>query len=475
MPVTRYASVLGLGFGDCGKGLFVDALTRRWRAHSVVRFNGGAQAGHNVVTTPSGSLPSHHHTFSQFAAGTFNLGVRSILASPFWIHPGALLVEAQRLAAIGQEDALSRLMIDGECPLVSPFHQAAGRLRELSRGTQAHGSCGVGIGETVAFNQSAPGLSLHYRMLVLQTTAARTSLLDLLQTIRKELLQRCQALPFEGSEASGNAQAANEWAVLNNEGLARQWINQLTQLHRACPASSAQEISEQLRRPGAAIFEGAQGILLDECHGFHPHTTWSSTGTAAAERVAKCYGLTSPIAHLGVLRSYLTRHGPGPLPTQCAELDALSEPHNSSTGWQGYFRRGHPDAVLQRYALDCVGPLHGLLLSHLDVFDRGMVLKWCEGYRLPHSELDPRLASVGKATHDEALIQRLHPNHTQDLDHQSALTRLLNVARPQYSVQPLRHADELIERMRSLSGLAVLARSFGPRAGDIRFEPGIDV
>ena len=68
--MTRYASVLGLGFGDCGKGLFVDALTRRWGAHTVVRFSGGAQAGHNVVAPANSPASGLHHTFSQFGAGT---------------------------------------------------------------------------------------------------------------------------------------------------------------------------------------------------------------------------------------------------------------------------------------------------------------------------------------------------------------------------------------------------------------------
>ena len=89
VSATRYASVIDLGFGDSGKGLFVDALTRRWQAHTVARFSGGAQAGHNVVTS------SQHHTFSQFGAGTFVPGTRTVLLDPFVLHPTALLIEAE--------------------------------------------------------------------------------------------------------------------------------------------------------------------------------------------------------------------------------------------------------------------------------------------------------------------------------------------------------------------------------------------
>src|SRR5262245_21626207 len=101
--VSRYASILGLGFGDCGKGIFVDALTRRWQAHTIVRFSGGAQAGHNVVT------PERRHTFSQFGAGTLVPGTRTVLIDPMVLHPSALLVEAEALARIGIDDALTRL------------------------------------------------------------------------------------------------------------------------------------------------------------------------------------------------------------------------------------------------------------------------------------------------------------------------------------------------------------------------------
>ena len=82
MSTPRFVSLLGLGFGDCGKGMFTDALCRRWPVHAVVRFNGGAQAGHNVV------LPDRRqHTFSQFSSGSFVPGVSTVLAYPVLVHP----------------------------------------------------------------------------------------------------------------------------------------------------------------------------------------------------------------------------------------------------------------------------------------------------------------------------------------------------------------------------------------------------
>ncbi len=146
-----------MGFGDCGKGLFTDFLCRRLNAHTIVRFNGGAQAGHNVVT-PDGS----HHTFSQFGSGSFLPEVYTVLSNPVVVHPSALLVEYDYLRKKGVYNPLDRLMIDARCRITTPYHQAAGRLRELQRGELAHGTCGVGVGETVHHALNHPNEVIHY-------------------------------------------------------------------------------------------------------------------------------------------------------------------------------------------------------------------------------------------------------------------------------------------------------------------------
>ena len=99
--------VVDLGFGDAGKGTITDFLVRERGAEWVVRFNGGAQAGHNVVTDDG-----RHHTFSQLGAGSFVPGVRSYLGPDFVLHPGALLEEARALARVGIPDAFERLYVD---------------------------------------------------------------------------------------------------------------------------------------------------------------------------------------------------------------------------------------------------------------------------------------------------------------------------------------------------------------------------
>lgn len=425
VSATRYASVIDLGFGDSGKGLFVDALTRRWQAHTVARFNGGAQAGHNVVTA------SQHHTFSQFGAGTLVPGTRTMLLDPFVLHPTALLVEAEALARAGVPDALARLSIDARCRITTPYHQAAGRLRELLRGDAAHGTCGVGVGETVRHSLGHPAQTLRYGDLLLTEAVVLEKLHAQRETLLAEL--RC---------GSGD-----ELQVLLDESLALRWLRTARALARQCPPETIESLAKQLQEPGAVIFEGAQGIMLDEWRGFHLHTTWSSTTPAALEAVlAKC-GMSVTIEHFGVLRSYLTRHGAGPLPTHDAALDAkLPEPHNHAEGWQGRFRRGHPDAVLLHYALECAPNLSGLLISHLDVFERGVSLKWCPGYQG---------------------TQNLPVGTLGDLEHQSRLTRLLAQATPDYLEAPLASESAFFDHLASVTSLPVILRSCGNSADHV--------
>jgi adenylosuccinate synthase len=454
MSTTRYASVLGLGFGDCGKGHFIDALTRRWQAHTVVRFNGGAQAGHNVVTPAQSDFPSRHHTFSQFGAGTFVPGVRTLLLDPMIIHPTALLVEAEVLGWIGVNDALSRLTIDAQCRITTPFHQAAGRLRELLRGAAAHGTCGVGMGETVRHGLEHPDQEIRYADLPQHNSIKPRTLLDRLQAIREALLN--EFLPQSPKGSIGALSA--EFQALKDETLAEKWLARARALARHCPPGSFEAICIQLRQPGCVLFEGAQGVLLDEWRGFHPHTTWTSINTSVADGVAARFGIEAPIEHYGVLRTYLTRHGAGPLPTHDKSLDGLlPEPHNGGAGWQGTFRRGHPDTVLLRYALEIAGRLSGLFISHLDAFQHGLSLKWCERYSVDPPVLEgPRY------------VERLPVGVREDLDHQLSLTKLLQSARPIYNVEPIRSAPDFLERITGVTSLPVALCSYGATFADVR-------
>ena len=441
----RVAALVDLGFGDGGKGLFTDALCRRWPVHTVARFNGGAQAGHNVVL-PDG----RHHTFSQFGAGTFVPGVRTLLAAPVVVHPTALLVEESFLRRAGVADALARLTIAAGCRVTTPYHQAAGRLRERLRGTHAHGTCGVGVGETVAHQIDHPDQALRYADLA-HPRRAREKLAAIRRTLAAQFDPHALA-PDEDARALGD------------DSLADRWLEPACRLAAQVAPADESVVAEGLRRDGTLLFEGAQGVLLDESRGFHPHTTWSDVMPAAAQAVLASADIALPVTRLGIVRAYATRHGAGPFPTHDAALDALAEPHNDDGGWQGRFRRGHPDAVLLRYAAEAAGPLDGLLVSHLDALDDGAPLRWCASYR-GAPDADASLCERDAA--DAGRIVGLRPGPLGDLSHQERLTRLLERARPEYDAAPVASSAALLERMAAIAGCEVWFTSRGPTHQDV--------
>jgi adenylosuccinate synthase len=126
--------------------------------------------------------------------------------------------------------------------------------------------------------------------------------------------------------------------------------------------------------------------------------------------------------------------------------DELPEPHNRSDNWQGRFRRGHPDAVLLRYALGAVGPLSGLLVSHLDVFERGIRLKWCERYDTA-SELP--LGKLG------------------DLSHQVTLTKLLENAQPKYAAEAIESELAYFGHLARVTDLPIVAWCRGNQSANV--------
>jgi adenylosuccinate synthase len=148
-----------------------------------------------------------------------------------------------------------------------------------------------------------------------------------------------------------------------------------------------------------AVFEGAQGVLLDEYRGFHPYTTWSTVTLHHAWELVQQMDIDA-VAVLGITRAYTTRHGEGPLPTFSAELTArLQDAGNPWNRWQGSLRCGWLDLPLLRYAAAVAGPLDGIVVNHLDQVRAGEC-QVCEAYRdatLTPAEA-PHLAWQGRLT-----------------------------------------------------------------------------
>ncbi|MEW1735800.1 adenylosuccinate synthetase [Nocardia beijingensis] len=396
--------VVDLGFGDAGKGATVDWLCAPesgFEVCAVVRFNGGAQAAHNVIAE------GRHHTFAQFGSGTF-AGVPTLLSRHMLVEPIALAAEARQLAALGVRDPLSSLRIDGRALLTTPIHIAANRAREDARGSARHGSCGRGIGETAgyALAHAAPTVADCLRPPVL----------------RRKLREL----------------AAHYGPLIAPSEHRFEPIDDLVDMYREFAAAVRIVGDDQLARlarRGTVVFEGAQGVLLDEWRGFHPHTTWSTAEPRTARAMLAEIGASGCV--LGVTRTYQTRHGAGPFPTEDAGLD-LPEPHNTSGRYQGEFRLGHLDTVLLRYAIEVSGGIDGLAVNHLDVAGK--------------------LYAATSYAVDGRTLDTLPIGRWQDLDHQRELTRTLTRAQPLLTELP----DDPVPWLARTLGVPVVLTADGP-------------
>jgi adenylosuccinate synthase len=373
--------VAGLGYGDEGKGSVVDYLARTRKADLVVRYNGGHQAAHHVIGR--GGL---RHCFSQFGSGTFS-GARTYLSRFVSIQPLALAREAAALRLHhGVGDPRSLLTVSPECPVVTPYHRIYNQALELARGRDAHGTCGLGVGALREDREAGAEV-------ILAEALGDAPAMSRIMAATEERLR---------ARAKG---AGAAWPLEDREWTPGRWAAAY-----AAAWSSGARIGFSQLVPDAetAVFEGAQGVLLDERFGFHPHTTWSSCTFGNAEVLLDEVGCDVD-TKVGVTRAFATRHGAGPFPSEDRELDATSLSAGESNGqgdWQGRFRFGHMDLVLLRYALNIVAGVDVLALTCLDRV-RGTCWRVAEAYQ--------------GGPDDDGLFVRDHHGHVVELKAQNDL------------------------------------------------------
>ena len=438
-----HATILvDLGFGDAGKGLLTDALVRQKNAGLVIRYNGGAQAGHNVHT-PDGRA----HTFAQFGSGSFVPGVKTWLSKYVVVHPSALLMEGDMLVASGESDVFSRLKIDPQAVMITPYHQAANRILELSRGERRHGSCGVGIGQAVRDSLAFPKECVRAGDL-----AHADTLRDKLKAIRARKIDEIHYLL---SLHLVNPEEFEDWAVFSEERIQEDWLKSIARLNSLGVVGCEEDLQNWLASTEEVIFEGAQGVLLDGDHGFHPHTTWSDCSMRNAQQLIAQWMPQAGVTSIGVTRAYMVRHGPGPLPTVTSELFAAVTEDNRSNAWQGGVRYGWFDPILLNYALAVNGPVDELAVTHLDVLERIPEWKYCTSYDL----IDP--SAVEKKTRfDLSLNGRL------SFPQREVITKTLLKVKPQLaSLAPKRGL--VLSKIGELLGVQVGIQADGNTAANV--------
>ena len=341
--MPRAILVVGLGNGDEGKGSVVDHLVRKEGIRRVVRFNGGAQALHHVVHN------GVTHGFSQFGAGTL-AGAETILSRFTLFEPMAFCREALTLSGIGVADPYALVTVSANAPIIPPANILANRILEIQRGQGRHGSCGLGIGLTQGDVEELGALAVYA-----QDLRNPATLREKLSLVWRRRLETVRDIDSEETRA-----LRTQLMTTDLEDLVA-FYGEFAQRIRIVPEEAILEIIAG----EDTVFEGAQGVLLDQQWGFFPHVTRSTTTFENAETLLDEAGFCGQKVRVGLLRGYGTRHGAGPFPTETEDL--LVEPcHNGINAWQGAFRTGWFDAVTARYALEIVGGVDLLGLTNLD-------------------------------------------------------------------------------------------------------------
>ena len=288
-------AVVGLGFGDEGKGMAVAHETERALGEGLrafnVRFNGGPQAAHNVRVRRGGKVL--HLTHAQLGSGSM-LGAVTVLDRGMLVSPGALLMVLSHMAALGGAE----VWVDSACPVVAPTHAAVNRLAEAARGESCHGSTGWGIGVARAHEEACPECAIRVRDLVdEQSVGEKVALLR--DWARDTYGEYAHMGAFPSLAARSEARS-----LCRSMELARDRFRVRTY----DDGWLVRELASDVRN--GVVFEGAQGMLLDERFGWFPHVTYGDMTASGARTLAG-----GPVRVIGVTRSYQTRHGAGPMAT----------------------------------------------------------------------------------------------------------------------------------------------------------------
>ena len=346
---TRTVVIVGAQWGDEGKGKLVDVIAER--ADWVVRYQGGANAGHTV------HIGDKSFVLHQIPSGILHPGVRCAIGNGVVLDPDTLFTEIDELVADGV-DVQGRLYVSDRAHLVLPYHKLVDSLSSASREI---GTTGRGIGPAYEDKIARRGVRV----------------LDLRHPERlRSLVGKAVAHANAVLTAFGVADRAEvEPTIELLERLAPR-ILPITEdvglvIHRAIISGAN------------VLLEGAQGSLLDVDHGTYPYVTSSST-TSGGAAIGVGISPTAIDFALGIVKAYTTRVGNGPLPTElgAAEAERMRQLGNEFGATTGRPRRcGWFDAVVVRYAARVNG-LTGLAVTKLDVLDTFDKVALCTGYKV---------------------------------------------------------------------------------------------
>src|SRR5574344_2098537 len=358
MNTGKVDVLLGLQWGDEGKGKVVDVLTPKYDV--VARFQGGPNAGHTL------EFEGQKYVLRSIPSGVFQGDKINIIGNGVVLDPALFKAEAEALEASGHP-LKERLHISKKAHLILPTHRILDAAYEAAKGDAKVGTTGKGIGPTYTDKVSRNGLRVG----------------DLL-------------VDFDKKYAAAKARHEKILKDLHFEyditELERQWMEAIEYLKEFNLVDSEHEINNLLRDNKSVLCEGAQGTMLDVDFGSYPFVTSSNTVCAGA-----CTGLgigPNKIGEVyGIMKAYCTRVGAGPFPTELFDetgktIRDLGHEYGAVTGRER--RCGWVDLIQLRYSI-MVNGVTKLILMKSDVLDTFETIKACVGYELPNGSVTEEL------------------------------------------------------------------------------------
>ena len=344
--------LLGLQWGDEGKGKVVDVLTPKYDV--IARFQGGPNAGHTL------EFEGQKYVLRSIPSGIFQGGKVNIIGNGVVLAPDLFMGEAKDLEKSGH-DLKQRLHISKKAHLIMPTHRLLDAAYESLKGKNKVGTTGKGIGPTYTDKTSRNGLRVG----------------DILDNFQEKYAER-KARHINILKATGfqydEAQLAETEKV---------WMEGIEYIRQFQIVDSEHEVGAVLKAGKSMLAEGAQGTMLDVDFGSYPFVTSSNTICAGA-----CTGLgigPNKIGEVfGIMKAYCTRVGAGPFPTELfdetgAKMRDIGHEYGAVTGRER--RCGWIDLVALRYAI-MVNGVTQLIMMKSDVLDSFPVIKACTAYKV---------------------------------------------------------------------------------------------
>jgi adenylosuccinate synthase len=420
MPATI---IIGAQWGDEGKGRAVDWLAAR--ADVVARFSGGDNAGHTIY------VGDDVFKLHLIPSGILHPNAINVLGNGMVVNPVNLLKEIDNLISLGLDVSPERLKISTRAHIITPAHIALDVAKEKALGAQAIGTTLRGIGPAYLDKTGRSGIRAG-KMLAIE---------DFAETIHQSIQAANETLQALGAE------------TIDADKTAQDYVNAAERL-RPYLTDTTQYLNEQLRAGANILCEGAQGTLLDVDHGSYPFVTSSNPSTGGA-LAGLGFGPRYVERVIGVAKTFSTRVGGGPMPTEIEGEIAQRLRGTGENFWDEYGtttgrprRVGWLDLVMLRYSCDVNG-YTDLVLTKLDILSGITELKIAVGYSVDGETVDYPPSEIDTLSRTQPIYETL-AGWTEDISGVKNFADLPS------------QAQAYIQRISEVCGIPVSMISVGP-------------